>query len=84
MSIRLPETEVAGFVAATTSLPAFPAGEKSTSEVVRLITLRLHATTAAIRAVRDDVDAEDPATSDILHALLDGLEKQAWMIAAAA
>jgi starvation-inducible DNA-binding protein len=30
--------------------------------------------------VHDAVDAEDPSTADILHQLIDGLEKLAWLI----
>ena len=33
-----------------------------------------------IRTVHDAVDAEDPSTADILHQLIDGLEKLAWLI----
>ncbi|BCI53673.1 DNA starvation/stationary phase protection protein [Mycolicibacterium litorale] len=67
-------------VAATTSLPEFPAYERSTSEVVDLITVRIAATVDTMRAVHDAVDAEDPSTADILHQLIDGLEKLAWLI----
>jgi starvation-inducible DNA-binding protein len=67
-------------VAATTSLPEFPAYEHSTGEVVDLITARVYAAVATLRAVHDDVDAEDPSTADILHQLIDGLEKLAWLI----
>lgn len=67
-------------VAATTTLPQFPAFEQSTGEVVDLIAARAYAAVDTIRSVRDAVDAEDAATSDILHGLIDGLEKQAWLI----
>ncbi|MCV7226714.1 Dps family protein [Mycolicibacterium komossense] len=67
-------------VAATTSLPAFPAFEHNTTEVVDLITTRIYAAVDTMRAVHDAVDAEDPSTADILHQLIDGLEKLAWMI----
>jgi starvation-inducible DNA-binding protein len=33
-----------------------------------------------VRAVHDDVDAEDPSTADLLHQIIDSLEKLAWMI----
>jgi starvation-inducible DNA-binding protein len=33
-----------------------------------------------MREVHDTVDAEDPTTSDLLHALIAALEKQAWML----
>lgn len=67
-------------VAATTSLPEFPAYERSTGDVVDLITARVYAAVDTLRAVRDSVDAEDPSTADILHQLIDGLEKLAWLL----
>jgi starvation-inducible DNA-binding protein len=67
-------------VAATTSLPAFPAFEHNTTEVVDLISTRIYAAVDTMRDVHDAVDAEDPSTADILHQLIDGLEKLAWLI----
>lgn len=67
-------------VAATTSLPEFPAYEHSTAEVVDLITARIYAVVDTLRTVHDGVDAEDPSTADILHQLIDGLEKLAWLL----
>ena len=67
-------------VAASTTLPQFPAYEHSTDEVVDLITARIYATVDTLRTVHDAVDAEDPSTADILHQLIDGLEKLAWLI----
>jgi starvation-inducible DNA-binding protein len=67
-------------VAATTTLPKFPVYEVATGEAVDLVTARVYATVDTIRAVHDDVDAEDPSTADILHQLIDGLEKLAWLI----
>jgi starvation-inducible DNA-binding protein len=69
-------------VAATTTLTAFPAGEQTTADVARAVTARLYATAATLRAVHDDVDSEDPSTADLLHAILEDLEKQAWMLSA--
>jgi starvation-inducible DNA-binding protein len=69
-------------VAATTTLPVFPAGERSTADVVRAVTARLYAAAATLRAVHDDVDAADPTSADLLHAILEDLEKQAWMLSA--
>ncbi|MGC7268609.1 DNA starvation/stationary phase protection protein, partial [Mycobacteroides abscessus subsp. abscessus] len=54
-------------VAATTTLPEFPAFERSTADVVDLITTRINATVDTIRRVHDAVDAEDPSTADLLH-----------------
>ncbi len=67
-------------VAATTSLPPFPAEEVDTAHVVDLITTRTYAAIGTVRDVHDAVDAEDPSTSDLLHQIIDALEKLAWMI----
>ncbi|WP_040792312.1 Dps family protein [Nocardia paucivorans] len=67
-------------VATTTGLPAFPAHEVSTEETVDLITTRTYAVVETLRDVHDAVDAEDPATSDLLHEIMNALEKLAWMI----
>src|ERR1700744_2545701 len=67
-------------VAATTSLPQFPANEGNTGDVVDLVTARTYATVDTIRDVHDAVDAVDPSTSDLLHEVIDSLEKLAWMI----
>jgi starvation-inducible DNA-binding protein len=67
-------------VAAATTLPNFPAFEHNTTEVVDLITTRIYAAVDTMRDVHDAVDAEDPSTADILHQLIDGLEKLAWLI----
>jgi starvation-inducible DNA-binding protein len=67
-------------VAATTSLPQFPANEIITGDVVDLMTSRTYATVDTIRYVHEAVDAVDPSTSDLLHEIIDSLEKLAWMI----
>ena len=67
-------------VVAGTTLPEFPAYERSTAEVVDLVTTRIYATVETMRGVHDEVDAHDPTTADILHQLIDGLEKLAWLI----
>jgi starvation-inducible DNA-binding protein len=67
-------------IAASTSVPLFPAGEQNTWDVVDLITTRVYATVDTIRTVHDAVDNEDPTTSDLLHEIIDSLEKLAWMI----
>ncbi|NUS43549.1 MAG: DNA starvation/stationary phase protection protein [Mycobacteriaceae bacterium] len=67
-------------VAATTSLPQFPAGEQNTADVVDLVGTRIYAAVATMREVHDAVDAEDPTTADLLHQITDQLEKLAWMI----
>ena len=69
-------------VAATTSLPAYPEGEIDTQKTVALITERIDDTVATAREVHDSVDAEDPTTADLLHTIIDELEKLSWMAAA--
>ena len=66
-------------VIASTTLPAFPPGEQNTTATVDLITNRIYAAVSTIRTVHDAVDAVDPSTSDLLHQIIDALEKQAWM-----
>jgi starvation-inducible DNA-binding protein len=67
-------------IATTTTLPAFPEGECSTTDVVDLITDRIAATVATVRGVHDEVDADDPSSADLLHVIIDDLEKFAWMV----
>jgi starvation-inducible DNA-binding protein len=69
-------------VAAMTTLPAYPRGEQYTTTVARLILANTSVAVATMRAIHDAVDAAAPSTSDLLHALIVGLEKQAWMLAA--
>lgn len=69
-------------VAATTSLPQIPGYEHSTIEVVDVITTATYAVVGTLRDVHDAVDAEDPSTADLLHQMIDGLEKLAWLIKA--
>ena len=67
-------------VVATTTVPAIPPGLIGAAEAVDLITTRIYAVVGTIRAVYDDVDAADPATADLLHAIIDDLEKEAWLL----
>ena len=69
-------------IVATASLTPLPAGELGTSAVVDLITGSLRTVVADIRRVHDEVDREDPSTSDLLHGIVVELEKQAWMLSA--
>jgi len=69
-------------VTSTTQLPKFPDGEVDTAETVTLITERLDATVNNIRKVHDEVDAEDPTSADILHAIIEKLEQYSWMVGA--
>jgi starvation-inducible DNA-binding protein len=67
--------------AKNTTLPELPPGEKSTAEVVDLMTDQIQHVAQTVRMVHDEVDAEDPSTADLLHSIIDDMEKQAWMLA---
>jgi starvation-inducible DNA-binding protein len=67
-------------VTAFTTLPAFPPAELNTSDTVDLITIRIYASVDTMRTVHDDVDAADPSSADLLHGIIDELEKAAWML----
>ncbi len=63
-------------VAATTKLQSLPEGERATSEAVDLISDSLRTAVGTIRKVHDEVDADDPSTSDLLHAIIDHLKSK--------
>ncbi len=67
-------------VVATTTVPAVPAGEHSTTETVELITNRIYAVVDTIRTVHDGVDAADPSTAHLLHTIIHDLKKGAWLL----
>ena len=69
-------------VAASTTLPEYPAGEVDTSDTIDLVTVRLESVVSTMREVHDRVDEEDPTTADILHAIIASLEQFAWMVSA--
>jgi starvation-inducible DNA-binding protein len=67
-------------VTTTTTLPAMPPAIHSTTDIVELTTNRIYAAVDTMRTVHDEVDAADPSTADLLHAIIDELEKAAWML----
>lgn len=67
-------------VTASTTLPAFPPAEQSTTDTVELISAANYGAVGTIRGVHDDVDVADPASADLLHTIIDALEKAAWML----
>jgi starvation-inducible DNA-binding protein len=69
-------------VVATTTVPAVPPGLLSSAEAVDRITNRIYAVVGTMRTVHDDVDAADPSTADLLHQIIDDLEKAAWLLKA--
>jgi starvation-inducible DNA-binding protein len=71
-----------GTLAATTTLEEFPEGEVSVERAVAVIGERILTVVNVIRGVHDDVDDQDPTSADVLHTILEGLEKQRWMFTA--
>ena len=67
-------------IVASTTLPSFPPGEVNTAEAVDLVTNAIYAAADTMRSVHDDVDNADPSTADLLHEIIDDLEKAAWML----
>jgi starvation-inducible DNA-binding protein len=67
-------------VVATTTVPAIPPGLLGVTETVDIISNRIYAVVSTLRTVHDDVDAADPSTADLLHAIIDDLEKEAWLL----
>jgi starvation-inducible DNA-binding protein len=67
-------------VVATTTVSAIPPGLVGVTETVDMITNRIYAVVGTMRTVHDDVDAADPSTADLLHAIIDDLEKEAWLL----
>ncbi|WP_145013845.1 Dps family protein [Mycobacterium marseillense] len=67
-------------VVATTTVPAIPPGLIGAADAVDLIANCIYAVVGTIRTVHDDIDAADPATADLLHAIIDDLEKEAWLL----
>jgi starvation-inducible DNA-binding protein len=67
-------------VVATTTLTALPEGTLSTTDVVTLMTDQVAAAVMTLRGIHDMVDAADPSSADLLHTIINDLEKQAWML----
>ena len=67
-------------VTASTTLPSFPPAEQTTTDTVDLITPAIYAAVDTLRTVHDDGDTADPSSADLLHNIIDDLEKAAWML----
>jgi starvation-inducible DNA-binding protein len=63
-------------------LAAFPAGSHGVRDVIDTVADRVATAVATVRRVRDRIDAEDPATADLLHGLIQEMEKHLWMLCA--
>ena len=67
-------------VVATTTVPAAPPGVLGVTETVDMVADRIYAVVDTMRTVHDEVDAADASTVDLLHAIIDALEKEAWLL----
>jgi len=67
-------------IAATTALAPMPAGEQQTVDVVEFMTARIDTVVSGLRATLEEIDAEDPVTADLVHAVIESLEKHAWLL----
>lgn len=67
-------------VAANTNIPEFPKGETDIPTTVGHTVKAIETVTGTVRSHRDDIDAEDPVTADLLHGVLERLEQLNWMI----
>ena len=66
-------------IAAQSSLPAMPTGEVATGEAIDAIVAALYAVAGTARTIHEDVDAADPTSADMLHAILERIEQLAWL-----
>ena len=73
----------AATVAASTTLTALPDDQIPDTAAIELAARSTRQTVATVRGVRDAVDAEDPASADLLHAVITSLEAQAWLLESA-
>nr|NLD39688.1 DNA starvation/stationary phase protection protein [Actinomycetales bacterium] len=67
-------------VSTTTDLAPYPQGLVSAPDTADATVECLARTVGAVREVFDDVDSEDPASADLLNAIINDFEQQAWMI----
>lgn len=67
-------------VAADSKVNKIPGGFHNAAEIVDLMTDRLAQSCKNIRAHMDKVEDVDVITADMLHAVVEGLEKHLWML----
>jgi starvation-inducible DNA-binding protein len=82
VSIGYPVDGRPATVAKSSPLPEFPAGQVVDDEVVALITEALADVCGSVRKRVEHTEELDPASQDLLIAVLQTLEKQHWMFAA--
>ncbi len=71
-------------VVAGAGLDPFPLGEHTGPVAARLVADRLRTVAGVVRAARDDVDADDPATADLLRQIVESIDRHASLVGAEA
>jgi len=71
---------VSSTVADTTGLRAYPRGEVTTRATIDLISDRIYATVANMRALQPAVAEEDPVSADLLNGTIAQFEQHAWLL----
>ena len=71
---------VSSTVADTTGLRAYPRGEVTTRATIDLISDRIYATVANVRALQPAVAEEDSVTADLLNSTIAQFEQHAWLL----
>ncbi len=69
-------------VVANTRVQTITPGFHRDLEVVELMAQRLHTTSEDMRAALEPVEDVDTVTADLLHGVIEGLEKELWMLRA--
>lgn len=67
-------------VSKTTTLEPFPDGEVNSAACIDLVVAAMYKVSTTIRGIHDEVDAEDPTSTDLLHAITARVEQLAWMM----
>jgi len=67
-------------IASSSRVEDLPAGPIADREAVALIVKRLEAVAARLRARIGVLGDQDPVTQDLIIGVVEGLEKQAWML----
>jgi starvation-inducible DNA-binding protein len=81
-ALRVPADGRPSAVAAAGRVEDLPAGEIPDREAAALVQKQVESLASRIRAGLGWIGEEDPVTQDLLIGIVQGLEKQAWMLRA--
>lgn len=79
-ALGVPPDGQAKEVAADAKVNKIPTGFHNAAEIVDLMTDRVGQVCKNIRGHMDNVEDLDAVTADMLHGVVEGLEKQLWML----